>query len=223
MFRRFSLALLAASAVTAWACRGDGVTSVPAGKGTLAVRLTDHPFPFDSVQAVNIFVVRIDARVAVADSAAADSACDDEHERMAEGFERHGEEDDFTWMTIARPATTFDLLQLRNGVRAFLGSAVVDTGQFRALRLVIDPARSSVVLKNGTVLTGTSSPGVKFPSGERAGIKIELDHEIHVTSRGQTTLVIDFDLEQSFEVRGASISLNGLLFKPVLRATHEED
>src|SRR5262245_15752479 len=50
-------------------------TSPPSGaaSGTIVVQLTDAPFLTDSLRSVDIFVVRVEARVAAADSAAADA------------------------------------------------------------------------------------------------------------------------------------------------------
>jgi hypothetical protein len=36
-----------------------------------------------------------------------------------------------------------------------------------------------------------------------------------------STVLIDFDLENSFVMRGNSISQNGLLFKPVVKASRK--
>jgi len=85
--------------------------------------------------------------------------------------------------------------------------------------MVIDPSKSSVTLKNGQVLTNTSSPSVMFPSASRSGIKIALASPVVVGEDGKTTMVVDFDVASSFVMRGNSLAQNGLLFKPVIRAT----
>lgn len=233
MRARLLLAGLFAATVLGVACGGgyDDVTGTANGQGTLAVHLKDHPFFLDSVAAVNIFVVRIDARVAVADSAECDSLEDhdggsllaadhDGDTSHVEGDSARDDHDEFEherrWVTIAEPDTTFNLLDLRNGVTAFLGEAAIDTGNFRALRIVIDPSRSSIVLKNGTVLSGAASPFARFPSGARVGIKIFLTDGIHVREHHRTVVVVDFDLEHSFVLLGEGMR-DGILFKPVLR------
>jgi hypothetical protein len=188
-------------------------------------------FSLDSVAAVNIFVVRIDARVAEADSAEADSVEDhdggDLRANDSDGDSSHaggdsarddhdGIEREHRWVTIAEPDTTFNLLDLRNGVTAFLGEAQIDTGNFRALRIIIDPSRSSIVLKNGTVLTGAASPFARFPSGSRVGIKIFLTDGIRIREHHRTSIIVDFDLEHSFVLLGEGMH-DGILFTPVLR------
>lgn len=78
--------------------------------------------------------------------------------------------------------------------------------------MIIDPDKSSVTLKDGT------KPAVKWPSAGKTGIKINLDSPVNLTEAG-ATLLVDFDVGRSFVMRGNSITQNGLLFKPVLRAT----
>lgn len=174
--------------------------------GTLAVKLTDAPFPFDSVARVDVFVLRIDASQGVtSDSNAAENV---------EASEMQGN----GWTTIASPNESFDLLTLRNGVTANLGQATLPIGQYRGFRLVIDTDRSSVTLANGTVLNGSSIPGVAFPSAGTSGIKINMDEPVTVTE-GTTTMLVDFDVGQSFVLRGNSIAQQGLLFKPVIKAS----
>jgi hypothetical protein len=87
------------------------------------------------------------------------------------------------------------------------------------LRFIIDPSKSSVTLKNGLKLTNTSSPNVTFPSASKSGIKVVLDKPVQIVGGSTTTLIIDFDVNNSFVQRGNSIEKNGLLFKPVIKAS----
>jgi hypothetical protein len=184
------------------ACGSD---SSAAGTGTMAVQLTDAPFSTDSVQSVDIFVVRVDGRRQAADSAAADSTAD---EAGSDG-----------WITLAQPNASVNLLDYQNGVSLPVGETDVAAGSYSGFRLVIDPTKSSVTLKNGEVLTGSSSPGVTFPSASRSGLKINLTQPITVISGDTTTVLVDFNVGSSFVLRGNSLSQNGLLFKPVINAT----
>ena len=177
------------------------------GNGELTILLTDAPFPFDQVARADVHVVRIDARVEEAD---ADDFDDPAPEGDGGGNGR--------WVTIAAPDRSYDLLQLRNGAMANLGQTTLPTGHYRSFRLILDTDRSSVTLVDGTVLTGASAPGIHWPSAAETGIKIFLDEPIAVTADG-TVMVLDFDLANSFELRGNRIEQNGLLFTPVIRAT----
>lgn len=206
MMRSRWIALGAMMGGMAWiaACSGDSVT----GQGTsrLIVRLTDAPLT-DSVSAVNMFIVRVEARAAAADSAQADSAAADTAAARRGG-----------WVTIASPNKVIDILTLRNDTTT-IGDLFVSNADYRAIRLILDPAKSSVTLKGGQVLTGASNPGIKFPSAAQSGIKVHIqapDSAMKVDST--TTVVVDFDLENSFVIRGNSVARNGLLFKPVIKA-----
>lgn len=196
-------ALLLAVATFLTACSSDSATAV--GRGTIAVHLTDAAFPTDSVSRIDVFVVRIDARMADADSAtAAKGAPDDSAETGG-------------WSTIATPRQLVNILAYQNGVTLPLGHDTVTVGSYQGFRLVIDPSQSSVTLKNGTVLTHSSSPNVTFPSAARSGLKVQLTQPLEVVANQTTTLLVDFVVPESFVMRGNSIAQHGLLFTPVLR------
>lgn len=198
------LTLVAPLALAALAAACSDSTSPSGGNGQVVVKLTDAPFSTDSVARVDIYVVRVDGRIAAADSAAADSAAD-----SATGG----------WQVLASPNQSFNLLAFQNGATTTLGQTAIAANTYNGLRFVIDPTKSSVTLKNGTVLTGSSNPGVKFPSANRSGLKVLLQQPLKVVGGKTTTLIVDFDVNNSFVMRGNSISQNGLLFKPVIRGT----
>jgi len=206
MKRTMFAASVLIGSVTIGACGGSD--TAPKGMGTLVVQLTDAPFPTDSVKSVDIFVVRVDGRVEDVDDASADTHVATESESEGDG-----------WKTLATPNASINLLELQNGVVSTVGEAKIDAASYRGFRLVIDPSKSSVTLKNGQVLTNTSSPSVMFPSASRSGIKIALASPVVVGEDGKTTMVVDFDVASSFVMRGNSLAQNGLLFKPVIRAT----
>jgi hypothetical protein len=215
------------------ACSGDSVTGtrLRPGQGMLAVRLTDAPLPLDSVKEVNIFVERIDARRKVTDTSEINDDIEHEgadHDSTADSV-RHDDDDDaehsdsVKWVTIAEPNQLFNVLALRNGITAFLGATPVDTGVYRAVRLVIDPARSNIVLKNGTVLTATSSPGIEFEHRGHHGLFVELEDSVEVSEGGTTTLTLDLKLNQSLTLRGISLR-DGFLFRAAVAGwTHKRD
>ena len=191
------------------ACGGSdtGANMTGPQNGTLRMSLTDSPFPTDSVKSVNVFVVRVDGRTAPADSAAADSAT------TGDSASAGG------WMTLSVPDTVVNLLAYQNGNTMALGSATLASGTYNGFRMIIDPTRSNVVLANGDTLTGTSSPGIMFPSGSRSGIKINLSSPVTITAGGTASMLLDFQVGNSFVVRGSTILQNGLLFTPVIQAT----
>ena len=206
MKRSMFAASVLIGSITIGAC--GGTDTAPRGMGTLVVQLTDAPFPTDSVKSVDIFVVRVDGRVEDVDEATADAHVASESESEGDG-----------WKTLATPNASINLLALQNGVVSTVGEAKIAAASYRGFRLVIDPTKSSVTLKNAQVLTSTSSPSVMFPSASRSGIKIVLAGPVVIGEDGKTTMVVDFDVGNSFVMRGNSLSQNGLLFKPVIRAT----
>ncbi len=200
MIRKISRAvlgsLLGIAAVTACS------DSTGANMGRLTVKLTDAPFPFAEVSSVDMWVVRIDARTEnVSESEASDAS------------------DTGGWTTIASPNASINLLSLQGGVTTNLGTTSLATGFYNGFRLILDTDKSTVTLKDGTVLTADN--GIKFPSAGQTGIKINLDAPIQVT-QDSSVMILDFDVGSSFVMRGNSIKNNGLLFKPVIRAVATE-
>jgi hypothetical protein len=189
--RRILAAILATAALAACSDSDDGT-------GKLTVQMTDAPFPYADVSAVNIYVVRIDARGSAPTDAEATGAANTSG-----------------WTTIATPNKVIDLLSLQGGMTTNLGTSTLSTGTYNGFRMVIDPAQSNVVLKTGeTVATD-------FPSAAQSGIKIKLDQPIEVTE-DSSVMILDFDVGRSFVMKGHSISQNGLAFKPVIRAVASE-
>ena len=200
--------LVLGGALLAVACSDSGSTSPSlSGSGTLVTRLTDAPFPTDEVRSVDIFVVRVDARVAdVSDDEANQSLTDQSSASSG-------------WKTIATPNASFNLLSLQNGITAALGEATLPAGTYDGFRLIIDQDKSSATLKTGMVLDGGSTPGIKFPSAGQSGIKIVLAQPVSIIAGTETDLLVDFNVDQSFVLRGNTIDKNGLLFKPVVNAS----
>jgi uncharacterized protein DUF4382/uncharacterized protein DUF4397 len=205
--RPLMAAVIAASAMLAAACSGDGIPGLGGSSetGTVVVKLTDAPFPTDQVKSVDVFVIRVDGRTSDVSEADADQDLDNNGSTG--------------WRTLATPNASFNLLSLQNGATASLGSAPLGVGTYSGLRLIIDPSQSSVTLKDGTKLTGGSNPGVSFPSASRSGLKINLSKPLVVVGGATTTLLVDFDVANSFVMRGNTIQQNGLLFKPVINGS----
>ena len=231
MVKSNRLAVLAFSAATLFGVAACS-DSTGAGTGTVSVRLTNQPvapsvaasvaadiigsdvespLPAGSVKSIDIFVVRIDAKMQ--DATEDDAATDTE--------EQDSEKDG--WVTVAEPNASFDLMTLADGANTLLGDAQVAAGSYKSFRLIIDPAKSSVTLNdaNNTVIGGESITGLKFPSADKTGIKIQLSDDLVVQDGETSTLVVKFDVSKSFVMRGSTLDQNGLLFKPVIRGMHE--
>ena len=177
MSRRVILpALVAATLLAGGGCYQDETTTpAPSRKPLARVLLTDAPFPYDSVASVNVYVVSIDA---------------------SSGLDTSGGGD---WVRVASPEKTFDLLTLQHGTTAFLGEGELDARQYRAIRMVIDADKSSIVYNNG------APPPVHWPwpgSGAitmYALVEEPLDFSAPaIAASGEAVIVIDFDVGRSF-------------------------
>ncbi|MDO8501187.1 MAG: DUF4382 domain-containing protein [Gemmatimonadaceae bacterium] len=191
------LGLLTATALAAGAVLACSDSGTASDSGQLNIMLTDAPFPFSEVKSVDVFILRIDGKIADVDSAEAASS------------------DSAGWKTLVSPNSAINLLSLTKGQTANLGSATLPNGNYRGFRLILDTDKSSVTLNDGT------KPDVKWPSAGKNGIKIILDNPV-VVGPGSTNMLIDFDVGRSFVMRGNSISQNGLLFKPVIHAVSQQ-
>ena len=189
--RRFAAFVISAFALTA--CSDSSGT----GTGLLTLRLTDAPFPFSSVARVDVYVIRVDARVTTpTDAQATDEA------------------DQRGWTTIATPNASINLLELGSGRTMNLGATTLATGNYAGFRLILDTSKSSITLTDGT------KPTIFFPSAGHTGIKVNLDNPIQLTENG-SVMTLDFDIGRSFVMRG-NTAANGFNFKPVIRAVAQD-
>lgn len=119
-----------------------------------------------------------------------------------------------------------DLMQLQGVATQVLADVEIPAGTYSQLRLVVEAAR--VKLAPGyTFNDGSIRDDLTVPSGAQTGIKLNLkdadaeENEGGVEiAGGQTVLVVDFDVHQSFVIQGnpeTPAGINGILFKPTLR------
>jgi hypothetical protein len=185
----------AAGAAGLSACDGVGGSALaPGGDGHAAVYLTDAPFPYAGISRVDVYVVRIELSPQV-DTSAAPAA----------------------WVTVATPDHLFNLLDLQNGTTALLGEARIPAGQYQAVRLTLDPARSSLTDASGGVIrqtTAPTGPGIDWQAtADRPVLYALVEEPMAVDERGQD-IVIDFDVGRSFLYDGAG----RFTFVPWIRA-----
>ena len=116
------------------------------------------------------------------------------------------------YITLSEASQTYNLLDLRNGVTAGLAELEVPAGSYDLFRLYISDG--SVVLKDGPTYNLT------VPSGAQTGLKLFVSPAIEVVSGLTSDLLLDFDVEKSFVLKGNRDSIGGFIFKPVIRATN---
>ena len=119
-------------------------------------------------------------------------------------------------VTVSETPTSYDLLTLQNGVTALLGTATIPAGSYEQLRLIVDSAR--VVASGFTFANGDSTASLRVPSGMETGIKVNFAGPVQLPP-GQSTLLVDFDVSQSFVLNGPATGPFAVAFKPVIHAT----
>jgi hypothetical protein len=180
------LALAVAGALGLAACTSSETGPVgPGREGKTSVFLTDAPFPFDRITRVDIHISEIGL------SPQADTS------QGPPG-----------WITVATPDRVFNLLDLQNGATALLGEADVPPGQYRAVRVTFDPARSSMTDTDG------GHPAINWQAKGNAPTLFGLVEEAMAIDENGEDVVIDFDVGRSFLPDDG----NGFIFIPFLRA-----
>ena len=186
---RNSRVVLALAAALALAACGSDSTSAPRSAAT-RVRLADAPFPYDSVTAVNVFVRRVEA------STSADT--------LVPGA-----------VTVVSPERVVNLLDFQQGASADLGQGMLDAGTYRAIAIVIDPARSSV-------RHGDRSVPVQWGHAGDITVHALVEGGLAVPEAG-ATIVIDFDVGRTFKpiLAADSAGIDHYEFRPWTRAVVE--
>ena len=190
--------LILIAALGAAACDGSATQSVVTA-GSSRVLLTDDPFPYSRVARVDLYVVSISGSVNGDTSATSGG--------------------DF--VTLAAPHRLINVLALQNGITDELGTVALAPGAITAIRLVIDTDSSSITLKDGRVLAGSSTPGIHWQSSAgRPVLNASLNGQIMVHDTG-AVIVVDYDVGKAFitpqEIDPACTD-SGFVFSPVLRA-----
>lgn len=160
--------------------------------GRLVIKLTDAPFPFEMIDSATVNIFKVEIR----------KVCDCDEEEYP-----------FIDLPLPEDSNEFNLLELRNGVTADLVDMEIEPGNYDLIRLYVDEAALKVV--DGTKYE------VKVPSGQQTGIKIFMKPSLKVVTELTTDVVLDFDLEKSFILKGNAntpAGIKGFNFKPVVKA-----
>ncbi len=170
-------------------CGGGGGSAgtMPGSTGTLQLSLTDAPAC--GFEQVNITIQKVRVHQS---STAADG--------------------DAGWSEIVlSPALRVDLLTLRNGVLATLGSTPLPAGHYTQMRLVLAANAGTAPPANSVVPSGGTEVALTTPSGAQSGLKANVD--ITVNADQLADFVLDFDACRSVVRAGAS---GQYLLKPVV-------
>lgn len=191
---RLSFRLLAAvaTAVTAIACYQDEAAA-PNNVQRRATRvlITDAPFPFDTVESVDIYFISISASTQPDTSGSADS---------------------LQWVPIVEPHRQINLLSLQRGTTSLLGEKEIPVDQYKAVRVIIDVDSSAIRFKGG------SQAVVRWGGSGRQALHTFVEAAMDVPLEG-ADIVLDFDVGRSFAYD--NLGDGAFDFFPWIRAVNE--
>jgi len=132
------------------------------------------------------------------------------------------DEEDNSWVIVAEPKRTYNLLELINGVQEQLGVTDLEAGHYTQMRLIIGetndggvnilnenhpPTYGNYIIDNGDIYHE-----LKVPSGIQTGIKLVSGFNIYENQI--TELILDFDASRSVVKAGNS---GKWLLKPTIK------
>jgi len=169
---RLSFALFAVATVAAACYQDEALPASPLAAGAKAkVFLTDAPFPFDSVQSVQVYVVSIALSTHPDTGTSADS---------------------MHWVTVAAPHRQIDLLTLQQGLTDSLGIGQVTADQYKAVLVTLNVDSSAGIrFKSG------SQAVVHWNGSGLESYASFVEAPISVPDTG-AAIVVDFDVARSF-------------------------
>lgn len=170
--------------------------------GSVTISLTDAPFPYDLVEAVNITIDKISFKIL-------------DEENTDESAEETENESDFIVLVVDEK---FNLLELGNGESEILGALDIPAGEYSEIRMHVTDAK--IKLKDVV-----EEMDIKIPSAGSSGLKIKIKPALVVTEGEEYQLLLDFDVSRSFIAKGNNDKgkekeITGFIFKPVIRAVN---
>ena len=194
MCMRYCVSAVVAASVLLMAGCEPGAAS-GGGTGTVKISITDAPFPVDFIEEAIVTLVRIEIRRADDDAgepAPTETPSGEEGDGVDDDGEGADDADDddagSPFVTVFEGPADINLLDLRCGVTAAIGSVEAPAGTYNLIRLIVE---------QGTIkLTDGRSFDLRVPSGEQTGIK--LFTTFTVEDGEVTDLLLDFDLSRAF-------------------------
>jgi hypothetical protein len=165
-----SLAAVTAVMLVAGCYQDEATNALPGNRRATRVLITDAPFPFDTVESVDIYFISISA------STESDSG---------------GNATNIPWVPIVEPHRQINLLSLQRGDTALLGENEIPASQYKAIRVIIDVDSSAVRFKDG------SQAVVRWGGAGRQAIHSFVEAAMEVPDSG-ASIVLDFDVGNSF-------------------------
>ena len=203
----FNLALSLLSILLLNGCgsSNDEATATPSKVGSLSVFLTDAPGDY---QAVYVTIDKVLVHKAGDDEVILES---DETNTTSDNDDVNTTEDTVksSWIVVAEPNKTYDLLTLQNDITEQLGDTNLSVGKYTQMRLVlgsIDDNGTSIAqgyethpYANYLVLIGGDVSELDVPSNT-----LKLNHNFEITADNSMKMIIDFDANKSIKEAGNS-------------------
>ena len=187
-----------------WGC-SDGDDSLET-TGRLNVFMVDAPFPTDQVNAANVTIFKVEARLVEAENGGGSESMENEDSKG--GFITLMED-------VVGPV---NLLTLIDGASEKLADAEIPAGSYDLIRVYVRDAQVVMNDEEGTTYE------LKVPSGAQSGIKVFLDPPLQVAGGLSEDLILDFDVSKSFVPKGGSANnpdgITGFNFTPVIRGSN---
>lgn len=187
-----SLAVVITVMLAAGCYQDETTTSEPVNRRATRVLLTDAPFPFDTVESVDIYFISISASV--------------EPDTGNDAGSMH-------WVPIVEPHRQINLLTLQRGITSVLGEKEIPAEQYKAIQVVIDVDSSAIRFKNG------SEAVVRWGGSGRQAIHTFVEAVMDVSQSG-ADIVLDFDVGRSFAYNNRGDG--AFDFFPWIRAVNED-
>jgi len=176
--------------------------------GKLTIKLTDAPMPYNQFMEANITIDKIE----LGNAADANS-----------------------FIVIMSQKTTYNMLDLVNGITETLTNMDIPEGKYDTLRLYISSAE--MVMNNGASFTynmgqigsignGSMMGGSMMFNNQEGSIDITLDHFMDIMANSQNDFLMDLDIDHSFSLQGVGFSgmganmmmtMTGFTFNPTMR------
>ncbi|MEA3478244.1 MAG: DUF4382 domain-containing protein [Bacteroidota bacterium] len=161
-------------------------------QGHLVIKLTDAPFPFDTIDAAIVNITKVEIR------------------KVSEG-----DEDGNPFISLPIEASEFNLLELRNGITADLVDVEIDPGNYNLIRVYVEDARLSI--KQGETydmkVPSGSQTGIKIFVEPELHVSSELTTDVLLDFSIEKSFILKGNM---FTPAG----IKGFNFKPVIRAVN---
>ena len=130
-------------------------------------------------------------------------------------LKNNGESNASPYQVLYEGEIQMNLLELTNGVSETLSEIKVPAGSYDLVRVYVKDAN--------VLLTDDRTFDLKVPSGDQTGVKVFIKPELVVNGGLTSELLLDFDVYQSFVVKGDINDVSGITgfnFKPVIKASN---